>query len=217
MTATMPRHAVGRITFVAALGGFLFGYDTGVISSALLYIGPHFHLSSGGKQVVVASLLLGAVIGAVSCGQLLDRAGRRITLLVAASVFALGALASAAAPTVLLLVLFRFIIGLALGASSTAVPTYLAEMSPKAVRGRLVSMNQFLITVGILVSYGVDYAFAPAHAWRWMLGLAAVPAVAMLIGLLSLPESPRWLLSQEREDDAREVLQRTRPEDEVDD
>jgi sugar porter (SP) family MFS transporter len=208
---------VRLITVVAALGGFLFGYDTGVISSALLYIAPDFHLSSAGKQVVVASLLLGAVIGAVSSGPLIDRGGRRRTLQIAAAVFALGAVASAFAPNVESLVAFRFVIGLALGASSTAVPAYLAEMSPPATRGRIVSMNQFLITVGILVSYGVDYAFSPAHLWRWMLGLAAVPAAAMFLGLLRLPETPRWLLAHDREDDAREVLGRTRAPDEIDD
>ena len=103
------------------------------------------------------------------------------------------------------------------GASSTAVPAYLAEMSPPATRGRIVSMNQFLITVGILVSYGVDYAFSPSHQWRWMLGLAAVPAVAMFVGLLRLPETPRWLISRDREDEARDVLVRTREPDEIDD
>ena len=208
---------VRLITAVAALGGFLFGYDTGVISSALLYISPEFQLSSAGKQVVVASLLLGAVVGAVTSGPLIDRGGRRRTLQLAAAVFAVGAIASAVAGNVELLVTFRFVIGLALGASSTAVPAYLAEMSPPATRGRIVSMNQFLITVGILVSYGVDYAFSPSHQWRWMLGLAAVPAVAMFVGLLRLPETPRWLISRDREDEARDVLVRTREPDEIDD
>jgi sugar porter (SP) family MFS transporter len=111
----------------------------------------------------------------------------------------------------------RFVIGLALGASSTAVPLYLAETSPKEKRGRLVSTNQFLIVVGILISYGVGYALAASESWRWMLGLAAVPAALMFVGLLFLPESPRWLLGKEREDEALDVLGRTRPAAEVED
>jgi sugar porter (SP) family MFS transporter len=132
-------------------------------------------------------------------------------------VFALGALASAASPTATLLIVSRFVIGLALGASSMCVPTYLAEMSPKQSRGRLVSMNQFLITVGILVSYGIDFALKGSHGWRWMLGLAALPAALMFAGLLTLPESPRWLFARGRDEDAHDVLARTRPADEVDD
>ncbi len=208
---------VARITVIAALGGFLFGYDTGVISGALLYITAQFHLGSFGQQAVVASLLLGAVCGALIGGAVSDRLGRKRTLLAAAAVFALGALASAAAPSAVALIIARFVIGLGLGTSSMSVPPYLAEMSPKEKRGRLVSMNQFLITVGILCAYGVGYAFAGSHSWRWMLGLAAVPAVLMFAGLLTVPESPRWLLSAGREDEARDVLERTRPADEVDD
>jgi sugar porter (SP) family MFS transporter len=209
--------AVRRITIVAALGGFLFGYDTGVISGALLFITPDFDLSSFWQQAVVASLLLGAVFGALAAGQITDRIGRHRMLLAASAVFALGAVASALSPSTAVLVGARFVIGLGIGASSMAVPLYLAEMAPKEQRGRLVSMNQFLITVGILISYGVGYALADAEAWRWMLGLAAVPAVVMFVGLLSLPESPRWLLSKGRDDDALEVLRRTRPADQVDD
>ncbi|MFZ0041165.1 MAG: sugar porter family MFS transporter [Solirubrobacteraceae bacterium] len=208
---------VGRITVIAALGGFLFGYDTGVISGALLYITAQFHLGSFGQQAVVASLLLGAVCGALIGGAVSDRLGRKRTLLAAAAVFALGALASAVSPSAVALVISRFVIGLALGTSSMAVPTYLAEMSPKEKRGRLVSMNQFLITVGILCAYGVGYAFSSSHDWRWMLGLAAVPALLMFVGLLTLPESPRWLFAAGRDDDAHDVLKQTRPAEEIDD
>jgi len=208
---------VRRITFIAALGGFLFGYDTGVISGALLYIKPEFHLGNFGQQAIVASLLLGAVVGALASGPITDGLGRRRVLLVAAALFAAGAVASALSPSAGALVAARFVIGLALGASSTAVPLYLAETSPKEKRGRLVSTNQFLIVVGILISYGVGYALAASESWRWMLGLAAVPAALMFVGLLFLPESPRWLLGKEREDEALDVLGRTRPAAEVDD
>lgn len=199
-----------RVTFIAALGGFLFGYDTGVISSALLYIAPDFHLGDGGKQLVVASLLLGALLGALVSGVTLDRLGRRRSLVIAAAVFAVSAVACAFAPNTAALAGFRFVLGLGLGVSSTAVPTYLSETAPKETRGRLVSINQFLITVGILISYAVDYALAPAHAWRWMLGLAAVPALAMAVGMFTLPETGRWLVGRGRDDEAREVLGRLR-------
>ena len=208
---------VRRITFIAALGGFLFGYDTGVISGALIYIAPDFDLGNFGQQAVVASLLLGAVVGSLVSGKLTDGLGRRRTLLITAGMFAAGALASAVSPSAAALIGSRFVIGLALGASSTAVPLYLAETSPKEKRGRLVSTNQFLIVVGILISYGVGYALASAEAWRWMLGLAAVPAVLMFVGLLFLPESPRWLFGKGREDEALEVMGGRGRRTEVDD
>jgi sugar porter (SP) family MFS transporter len=208
---------VRRITVIAALGGFLFGYDTGVISGALLYITPDFDLGSFGQQAVVASLLLGAVFGSLAGGPITDRLGRRRTLLITAGLFALGALASAVSPSAAALIGSRFVIGLALGTSSMAVPLYLAETSPKEKRGRLVSTNQFLIVVGILISYGVGYALASAEAWRWMVGLAAVPAVLMFVGLLFLPESPRWLFGKGRDDEALDVMRRTRPAADIED
>lgn len=203
------RALLGTAT-VAALGGFLFGYDTGVIGAALLYLKPAFGLSSLMQQVVVASLLLGAIVGVLVGGVVVDAVGRRRTLQVAAAVFAAGALVCAVAPDVWVLVLARFVLGTAIGTSSVVVPGYIAEVAPRETRGRLVSMNQLMITVGILVSYLVGYAFAPVQGWRWMLGLAAVPAVVMLLGLLRLVESPRWLLARGREEEARAALARTR-------
>lgn len=207
---------VYRVSAITALGGFLFGYDTGVISGALLYITPEFGLSSLGQQVVVATLLLGAVFGALGAGPLADNLGRRSSLLGTAVVFAVGAVASAIAPGTGVLVASRFLIGLAIGAASLVVPMYIAEIAPAERRGRLVSLNQLMITIGILISYLVGYALATAEAWRWMLGLAAIPGVAMLIGLLTLPESPRWLVSRDRRDDARTILARSRRPDAID-
>jgi sugar porter (SP) family MFS transporter len=200
------RSRLGLVTSIAALGGFLFGYDTGVISDALLYIGPAFGLGDAGKQVVVAALLLGALVGALIGGRLADGLGRRRTLVGAAVIFTLGAVLAGLSPSVGVLVAARVLLGLAIGASSSCVPLYLAEIAPPESRGRLVSLNQMLITVGILVSYGVGAALAPAQAWRWMLALAAVPSLVMLVGLIVMPESPRWLLLQRRDDDARRVL-----------
>ena len=200
------RSRLGLVTTIAALGGFLFGYDTGVISDALLYIQPAFDLSDTGAQVVVSALLLGALVGALIGGRMADGLGRRRTLVGAAVVFAGAALLAAFSPGVTLLVVARVLLGLAIGASSSVVPLYLAEIAPPESRGRLVSLNQLLITVGILVAYGVGAALAPVQGWRWMLGLAAVPSVVMLVGLVFLPESPRWLLLRRRGDDARAVL-----------
>jgi sugar porter (SP) family MFS transporter len=197
---------LGLVTSIAALGGFLFGYDTGVISDALLYIGPAFGLGDAGKQVVVAALLLGALVGALIGGRLADSLGRRGTLVGAAVIFTVGAVLAGLSPSVGVLVAARVLLGLAIGASSSCVPLYLAEIAPPESRGRLVSLNQMLITVGILVSYGVGAALAPAQAWRWMLALAAVPSLVMLVGLIVMPESPRWLLLQRRDDQARQVL-----------
>lgn len=204
------RGAIIGASVIAALGGLLFGYDTGVISAALLYIAPAFGLSDGMQQVVVASLLLGAIGGAVGGGPIVDHYGRKRTLVAVSAVFTIGAVLAAAAPNAVLLIVARVLLGLAIGTSSLVVPTYIAEIAPPAVRGRLVSMNQLMITIGIFVSYLVGYAFADSEGWRWMLGLAAVPSAAMFVGLFMLDESPRWLLSRGRVEQARAVLLRTR-------
>ncbi|MET8249238.1 sugar porter family MFS transporter [Streptomyces sp. NPDC005202] len=201
---------------IAAIGGFLFGYDTGVISTALLYLAPAFHLSDALQQVVVASLLLGAIVGVLTAGPLVDWIGRRRMMMIAAVVFGAGALVSGFTPNSTILIVARFFLGIAIGTASLVVPTYIAEMAPKAIRGRLVSLQQLMITVGILVSYMVGYAFADSKGWRWMLGLAVVPSVVMLIGLLGLAESPRWLLARGREAEARQIMLRSRSAGETD-
>ncbi|MFP5022742.1 sugar porter family MFS transporter [Pseudonocardia phyllosphaerae] len=197
---------IGLATTVAAAGGLLFGYDTGVISGALLFIGPEFGLGETGKQVVVGALLVGALVGALAGGTITDALGRRKTLLGVAAVFVIGAVLSGIAPGAVTLVVARILLGLSIGVSSVCVPLYIAEIAPKEVRGRLVSMNQFLITIGILLSYLVNSVFAEAHSWRWPLAIAAVPALAMLLGLLGAQESPRWLVLRDRVDEARAVL-----------
>ena len=195
---------------VAALGGLLFGYDTGVISGAILFIRQDYGLSPLAVEVVVSSVLWGAVVGAAVGGLLTDRLGRRITLLLAGALFALGAVGTALAPTVPWLVVGRVMVGAAIGTASFATPLYISEISPASARGALVSLNQLAITGGILVSYLVDYALADSGGWRWMLGLAAVPAAALGVGMLLLPESPRWLLARGSADAARAVLERCR-------
>jgi sugar porter (SP) family MFS transporter len=211
-TSAPPRARRGAVlgaSTIAALGGLLFGYDTGVISAALLYIAPEFSLSDGMQQFVVASLLLGAIVGSIGAGPVVDRIGRKVTLIVLSAVFSAGAVLSALAPDTTILVVARVLLGLAIGGSSLVVPTYIAEIAPPTLRGRLVSMNQLMITIGIFASYLVGYAFAESGGWRWMVGLAVVPSLVMLAGLFTLAESPRWLLSRGRTEDARKALLRT--------
>ncbi|RRO18693.1 sugar porter family MFS transporter [Saccharopolyspora rhizosphaerae] len=202
-------------SLTAALGGLLFGYDTGVISTALLYISPEFELSSVGQQVLVSSLLVGAVIGVLGGGPLADRYGRRRVLLGVVVLFTAATVACALASDAVVVTASRGVLGLAIGASSLVVPTYIAEMAPRRRRGALVSLHQLMVTVGILASYLVGYALSSGGHWRWMFAVAVVPSVVMLAGLLVLPESPRWLVGRGRRSEARDVLLRTRPAEDV--
>ena len=199
------------IAAVAALGGLLFGYDTGVISGALLFIRQMMSLSPTMQGVVVAIALAGAAIGAATAGYLSDRYGRRLVILGAGLLFIAGALISAVAQGVIVLVIGRFLVGLAIGVASMLTPLYLAEISPARVRGAIVSLNQLCITGGILVSYLVGFALASSSdGWRWMLALGALPGVILAAGMLVLPESPRWLAGRGRIPDANTVLQHLR-------
>jgi SP family galactose:H+ symporter-like MFS transporter len=199
------------IAGVAALGGLLFGYDTGVISGALLFIRQVMSLSPTLQGIVVAIALAGATIGAAVAGYLSDRMGRRRVILGAGLLFIAGALISAVAQDVLVLLIGRFLVGLAIGIASMLTPLYLAEIAPANDRGAIVSLNQLCITAGILVSYLVGYALASASGgWRWMLALGAIPGIVLSLGMLVLPESPRWLAGHGRGDDAAKVLRRVR-------
>ena len=203
------------IYFFGALGGMLFGYDTGVISGAILFINNDFALTPFLKGLVVASILIGAALGAAVAGPLSDRLGRRNLILIAAVTFTVGAIGAALSPSAGVLIFFRFVIGLAVGAAALTVPLYLSEVAPTEIRGAISSLNQLMITVGILVAYIVDAILASSGAWRWMLGLAAIPAIVLLVGMYFMPETPRWLMSRNREDEARDVLLRSRTEEET--
>ena len=195
-----------RIYFFGALGGLLFGYDTGVISGAILFIKQDFHTSPFIQGAIVASLLLGAMVGAATAGRLADRLGRRRLILIAAVTFTIGALGSALAPSAGFLIGARFVLGLAVGAAALVVPLYLSELAPTEIRGAIASLNQLMITVGILAAYIVNAVLASSEAWRVMLGFAAVPSLVLLFGMLRMPETPRFLVREGEEDDAREVL-----------
>ena len=200
----------------AALGGLLFGYDTGVISGALIFIKREFALTTIAEEIVVSGVLLGATIGAILGGKMADRFGRRHVLLVTAAIFGVGALASAVAPSPMALIVSRVVLGVAIGLSSTTVPVYLSEVSPPQARGWIVSLFQLAVTAGIVFAYLVDYAFAGVGGWRWMLGLAVAPALVFGTGMLFLPETPRWLIRSGRHEIARGVLIRIRDSADVD-
>ncbi|HET7578123.1 MAG TPA: sugar porter family MFS transporter [Bacillales bacterium] len=205
----------GLIYFFGALGGMLYGYDTGVISGALLFIKQDIPLSHFMQGLVVSALLIGAIIGAGFSGPTSDRWGRRRVVLFIAIVYIIGALGAAFSADAAMLVISRIVIGLAVGGSTALVPLYLSEMAPTHIRGRLASLNQLMITIGILVAYIIDFIFSPIEGWRWMLGLAVVPAIALVIGVAFMPESPRWLIKRKREDEARDVMKLTRQENEI--
>jgi len=204
------------VATIASLGGLLFGYDTGVISGALPFLKQDFTLDARMLGVATSAVLVGATLGAAGAGAISDMFGRRRVILIVALLFVVGALGSAAAQSLSVLLGARAVVGVAIGIASMLTPLYLSEIAPKAIRGRIVSMNQFCITLGILVSYLVDYALAGAeNNWRWMLGLGAVPGLILFLGMLTLPESPRWLAGHGRLDAARAALGHMREPAEV--
>ena len=202
-----------KIFFFGALGGLLFGYDTGVISGAILFITKDFGLSPFMQGAIVAALLLGAMVGAALAGPLSDRMGRKRLIMIAGITFTIGALAAAAAPSAWPLVAARFVIGLAVGSAALVVPLYLSEIAPTELRGRVASLNQLMIVVGILAAFIVNAILASSGDWRLMLGLAAVPSVILLLGMFSMPETPRFLVRQGEEGEAREVLEEVTQDD----
>jgi MFS transporter, SP family, galactose:H+ symporter len=196
------------VASVAALGGLLFGYDTGVISGAILFITKDFGLPTRLQAFTISVVLIGCMVGALFAGSIADRIGRRATLLVAGAVFFAGAVLSALAPNETVLLAARFVVGLGIGFSSVVAPLYISEVAPSSVRGALVSLYQFAITVGILAAYVIDYVLAGGGQWRWMLGLAVVPSLVLMLGMIVMPESPRYLFKIALGGKAREELDR---------
>ncbi len=215
--ANSPGRAVVWLAAITALGGLLFGYDTGVVSGALLFLKNDFpHISALQKELVTSFLLAGAAMGAIGAGRVSDRIGRQRTILITATLFMAGVLAAAFSPAFAVLLAAQVVIGLGVGSASMVVPMYIGEAAPSRFRGALVSFNQLALSTGILVSYLVDYSLSGAGNWRLMFGLACIPATALFIGMLFQPESPAWLITRGRLDDARRVLSRLRPPAEVD-
>ncbi|MFF4014898.1 sugar porter family MFS transporter [Streptomyces sp. NPDC001843] len=217
--ADTPSAAVSRrlriITIIATFGGLLFGYDTGVINGALPYMTDDLGLTPVTEGMVTSSLLLGAALGAVAGGRLSDARGRRRTILALAVLFFIGALGCTLAPTTAVMVVARFVLGLAVGGASVTVPVYLAEVSPAERRGALVTRNELMIVSGQLLAFTSNAIIAQVGGesggvWRWMLLIATVPALVLWFGMLVMPESPRWLASRTRFDEALEVLRQVR-------
>jgi sugar porter (SP) family MFS transporter len=197
---------VRRVAGVGALAGLLFGYGTGVIAGALLFIRERFDLSPLGQGVVVSAMLLGAAGGAAVAGPVGDRFGRRISVTVAAIVFVVGALACALAPSTEVLVVGRILAGVGVGMASTSAPVYISEVAPERLRGALLTMFQLAVTSGILASFLVALALEPGGHWRWMFALSAIPGVILAVALRFVPFSPRWLVERGRVDEAYAVL-----------
>ena len=208
MTQTAPTRHISRTTlyFFGALGGILFGYDLGVISGVLPFITKTWQLSAWDKGVITAILSVGAIVGAVFSRRTNEALGRRRTIMVAAVIVIIGTIAATFSPTFTLLVISRFVIGIGIGLSSSTVPTYLSELAPARLRGAMGSLNQIFIVSGILIAFLVSYWLGPASAWRWMFAGAIVPAIVLLAGMVVLPETPRWLIKNGREEEARRVL-----------
>jgi sugar porter (SP) family MFS transporter len=204
-----------RIAAIAAIGGLLFGYDTGVISGALLFIKDDLHAGTFAQSAIVSSLLLGAILGALLSGYLADAISRRWTKVLSGCVYVVGALGCAFAVNVEMLVAFRVVLGISVGTASFVAPMYIAEVAPPRVRGGLVTFNQLAITSGILLAYLINFAFKDvSNNWRWMLGLAAIPGAALAVGMLTVPHTPRWLMQNGREDEARRTLDDLRENEE---
>jgi major inositol transporter-like SP family MFS transporter len=214
------RGYLARLTVISTLGGLLFGYDTGVISGALLYMNDSLNMNAVEEATVVSALLFpGAAAGALLGGRLADWLGRRSTLLICALLFLVGAIGCALAPTVGFMVVTRVILGVGVGAAAVTCPLYLAEMAPSHLRGRMVTINELMIVTGQMLAFAInallDTLIHDTEVRRTMLGVASVPAIALLIGMMMLPESPRWYAIRNRLSDARRILDLSRTPEEA--
>lgn len=205
------------IAAVAATGGLLFGFDTGVINVALPSLREQLQLTPSQESMVVGAVLFGAMFGPFISGFLTDKLGRKKINVIASLIFVVGSILAAIAPDTNSLIAGRLLLGLAIGIVAATIPLYLAELSPKDKRGRMVTFFQLAITLGILLSYVVGYIFGDAeNAWRLMFWAGFVPAIILFVGMLLVPESPRWLLTKGRNEEALKVLNQLRtPEDAV--
>lgn len=199
---------VVAIAMIAALGGLLFGYDTGVIGVALLGLGKQFALDNTIKQLVTGAIIFGALFGSLGTGPLSDRLGRRKMVVAVALLFALGSVCSALSANVEALILSRFILGLSAGSSTQIIPVYIAEVAPPHHRGKMVTLFQFMVVFGITCAYGTGFILG--EHWRWMFALGVIPAIILLLGMTILPESPRWLVMKKCDTQALTILERVR-------
>jgi len=208
LSATFNSKYIIGISFISALGGYLFGFDFAVISGALPFLRPEFQLTPWWEGFLTGSLALGCIAGCLLAGKLADRYGRKPGLLFSALIFALSSCGMALSHSLIIFVIMRFAAGIGVGMASMLSPMYIAEVSPPKMRGRNVAINQLTIVLGILITNLVNYGLADkgADAWRWMFGLGAVPSVLFFLGVLWLPESPRWLLKAGKPEQAKKIL-----------
>lgn len=198
------------MAIVAATGGLLFGFDTGVISGAIPFLKQYWHLQDADVEWITTTVLVGAIIGAIVSGKLSDYLGRKTMIIFNAIIFAIAAVGCTYAPSVTVLIIMRILIGFAIGITSFVVPMYIAEVSPMRRRGALVTLNQLMITIGILLSYVSDYLISNDNnpsSWRNMFAVGFVPAVVLLTGMFFLPETPRWLMSKGKWEKGKKVLE----------
>ncbi|WP_276738203.1 sugar porter family MFS transporter [Pantoea septica] len=200
---------------ISSVGGIIFGYDTGIIGGAIVFIGKQFHINDFMQGIIVSMSLLGAMIGALLAGPLADKYGCKINLFISGICFAAGAVVSGYSNSIELLTLARILQGIGVGASSVLVPVYIAELAPAKIRGLLVTSFQLMITVGIVIAYGVNTAAESQGSWRFPIGIASVFGIALAIGVLFVTESPRWLIAVNKHAAARRTLIKLRGTDEV--
>lgn len=204
-TTPLNRQAL-LVCFLAALAGLLFGLDMGVIAGALPFLAQEFQLNSHQQEIVVSVMMFGAALGALFSGPMSSSLGRRKSLLLGATLFIIGSVGCALAGSLEMLSVSRFILGLAVGVASFTAPLYLSEIAAENIRGSMISLYQLMITLGILAAFLSDTAFSGGGHWRWMLGIITFPAIVLFIGVLTLPESPRWLMMKDRHELAAQVL-----------
>jgi sugar porter (SP) family MFS transporter len=197
---------IRRVSFIAGLGGILYGFDMGVIAAALIYVRDAFHLSTWMQEVLVIAVLIGVMIGALIGGTVADRVGRRKTLVWGGILFIAGSILAPLSPNVYVLFVARALLGIAVGFTSVTAPVYVSELAPPQSRGMLIGLYQFALTSGIALADLVGYWFAASHGWRWMFAFGLIPALFFLFMVLTVPESPRWLFAQNRGAEAELVL-----------
>ena len=218
ITSSFNKFYILGISLISALGGYLFGFDFAVISGALPFLQKQFALNAYWEGLATGSLALGAIAGCLVAGKVADKYGRRPGLVLAASLFALSSLAMALSPNRDIFIVARFAAGIGVGMASMLSPMYIAEVSPAHLRGRMVAVNQLTVVIGILVTNLVNYTLRNSgdDAWRWMFSLGVIPSGLFLVGAYFLPESPRWLMKDGKDEKAKQILHKIGGQDFVD-